>query len=110
MVLRRGFGCGARRALAPIALGWASLVAPADAWSQSADPPAGNDDMRTVQSAVTPPSLTEFVKAPYPAEAQAKGVEADVVLALDIDETGRVTAVEVVEPAGYGFDEAARAA
>jgi TonB family protein len=112
MVFRRGIGCGkrARRALLPPALGLAWLVAPAEASSQSAAPAAGDDDMRTVQSAVTPPSLIEFVKAPYPAEAQAKGVEADVVLALDIDETGKVTAVEVVEPAGYGFDEAARAA
>ncbi len=66
--------------------------------------------MRTVQGAVTPPTLLEFVQAPYPAEARARGVEADVVLALDIDDTGKVTAVEVVEKAGYGFDEAARAA
>ena len=85
---------------------WWFAVALVPALAQAAEP--AGDDIRTVQAAVTPPELVEFVKAPYPAEAQAKGVEADVVLAIDIDENGKVTAVEVVERAGYGFDEAAR--
>ncbi len=43
----------------------------------------------------------------YPPEAQAAGIEANVVLELDIDKTGRVTRAAVLEPAGHGFDEAA---
>lgn len=54
------------------------------------------------------PELIDFQAAPYPPEALAEGLEADVLLQLDIDTEGRVTAVEVVEPIGaYGFDEAA---
>ncbi|HET9932702.1 MAG TPA: TonB-dependent receptor, partial [Polyangiaceae bacterium] len=59
---------------------------------------------------VTPPKLERFVEAAYPAEAQARGLEADVVLALEIDENGAVTNANVAESAGHGFDEAARAA
>lgn len=92
-----------------LALSFAIALLPAAALAQGAEP-SGKDDLRTLQAAVTPPALVEFVKAPYPEAARAKGVAADVVLALDIDESGQVTAVEVVEPAGYGFDEAARTA
>jgi TonB family protein len=67
-------------------------------------------DAAAAENAVTPPKLSKFAQAAYPAEAQAKGVEAEVVLALDIDAQGKVSAAEVVEPAGHGFDEAARAA
>jgi len=52
----------------------------------------------------------QFVEAPYPDEAFAQGVEGKVLLLLDVDETGKVTNVEVLRPAGYGFDEAAVAA
>jgi TonB family protein len=57
--------------------------------------------------AVTPPELVEYVQADYPPEAFAAGLEAEVVARLDVDETGLVTAVEILEPAGRGFDEAA---
>src|SRR5690242_10647678 len=60
--------------------------------------------------AVTDPELLEFVPAEYPAEARAKGLDATVVLVLSIDKEGKVTDVEVLEPAGHGFDEAAVAA
>jgi TonB family protein len=56
---------------------------------------------------VTPPKILHFESAPYPKEAQEQGLEANVVLRLDIDKEGKVTAVQVVEPAGHGFDEAA---
>ncbi|MGC4093445.1 MAG: TonB family protein [Polyangiaceae bacterium] len=62
------------------------------------------------REAVTPPKLEHFEDAPYPPEAQAAALEAAVVLALEIDEQGQVTGVNVVEPAGHGFDEAAQAA
>ena len=61
----------------------------------------------------TPPLLLEFVPANYPARAVSDGVEAEVIVQIDIDADGRVEAVEVATPAaaqGYGFDAAALAA
>jgi TonB family protein len=57
-----------------------------------------------------PPELAEFVPATYPAEAQAKGLEAVVTLEILVDETGATKEVKVVGAAGQGFDEAAVAA
>jgi TonB family protein len=62
------------------------------------------------QPAVQMPKLVHFEPAPFPPEAQKQGIQADVVLRLTIDATGKVTQAEVIEPAGRGFDEAARAA
>jgi TonB family protein len=59
---------------------------------------------------VIPPVLKEEVVAVYPEGALADRVEAEVILEIDIDETGTVEGVQVVTPAtpaGYGFDEAA---
>ncbi len=56
------------------------------------------------------PALVDFVQAPYPPEAEAARVEGTVLLLIEIDETGAVTGVEVLQPAGSGFDEAATAA
>lgn len=53
------------------------------------------------------PTLATFVEAPYPPEAEAAGLQATVRLLLEIDEQGTVTRVEVLEPVGHGFDEAA---
>jgi TonB family protein len=57
-----------------------------------------------------PPELVERAEAGYPPEALAQRLEARVVLRVTIDREGRVTEADVVEPAGHGFDEAARAA
>ncbi len=57
-----------------------------------------------------PPSVRRFVQAEYPAEALRAGVEADVVLEVEIAEDGRVIEVRVIRGAGRGFDEAAVAA
>jgi TonB family protein len=70
-------------------------------------PPADEDAPRPT---VVPPKLVHFEQAIYPVEAQKAGLKADVVLRLTIDETGNVTAAEVTEPAGNGFDEAAQSA
>lgn len=67
-------------------------------------------DAAQAEAAVTPPKLSKFVQATYPAEAKANELGASVVLAIEIDAFGRVAGAEVVEPAGHGFDEAARAA
>ncbi len=59
---------------------------------------------------LVPPKLVHFEDALYPAEAQAAGLQADVVLKLTIDKDGNVTAASPVEPVGHGFDEAAQKA
>lgn len=59
------------------------------------------------------PKQTVFVEAVYPPEAAARGQEADVILTLTIDDTGKVTQAEVATsagPGGEGFDAAAVAA
>jgi TonB family protein len=56
------------------------------------------------------PSVLEFVEAEYPEGAKTQGTEATVGLAIEVSETGEVLRVEVMRPAGQGFDEAAIAA
>jgi len=46
----------------------------------------------------------------YPEEARKLGIEAKVVMRLSLDEKGRVVAVRVVKPVGYGFEDAAKKA
>ncbi|HSN99994.1 MAG TPA: energy transducer TonB, partial [Candidatus Nanopelagicales bacterium] len=58
----------------------------------------------------TPPRATNYAPPEYPPEAKAEGREGKVTLQLDIDRTGKVLQAVVVEPAGFGFDEAAVAA
>jgi TonB family protein len=62
------------------------------------------------------PALLDFVEAPYPSAALERGVEAEVRLRIEIDETGLVTQVVVEEeplfegeagPESLGFGEAA---
>lgn len=53
------------------------------------------------------PELATFVQAPYPAGAEADGITGEVVLLVTIEADGTVSAVEVAQPAGHGFDEAA---
>ncbi len=59
------------------------------------------------------PKQTKFVEAEYPKEAFEKGIEAEVILLLDISDKGKVESVGIAQPAdppGMGFDEAALAA
>src|SRR5262245_49043449 len=58
-----------------------------------------------------PPKLKKFVEAVYPEAKKQAGVEAQVLLGIEIDESGAVTGVEVVKSAGSeDFDAAALAA
>lgn len=66
-------------------------------------PPAAEEPPPLVKE----PQLLEFVQAPYPAEAQAAGLQGTVLLELEIDETGAVVAAKLLQGAGHGFDEAA---
>ncbi|MFO8073889.1 MAG: TonB-dependent receptor [Polyangia bacterium] len=54
-----------------------------------------------------PPDLVEYAAADYPPEAFEQGLEAEVLTRISIDASGKVTGVEVLEPVGHGFDEAA---
>jgi vitamin B12 transporter len=53
------------------------------------------------------PELVTFVEAEYPQAAVDARVEGTVVLRLTIDAEGKVVDAAVVEPLGYGLDEAA---
>jgi TonB family protein len=59
---------------------------------------------------LTPPKLEKFVEASYPESAREQDLEAEVQLELTLDAQGQVTKVQVVRPAGHGFDEAAKKA
>ncbi len=59
---------------------------------------------------ITPPKMSKFVEAEYPAAEKEAGKEATVVLSLGISEQGVVVAVVVQESAGPAFDAAAVAA
>ncbi|MDQ2642583.1 MAG: TonB family protein, partial [Myxococcota bacterium] len=97
-------GRSKRRLIGTVAL---ALLGAAEARAQ-----VGTDarDAAADTRAVTPPKLVKFAKAVYPPAAEQKQLEAEVVLALEIDALGHVTVADVVEPAGNGFDEAAQAA
>lgn len=63
-----------------------------------------------ISSDLVPPALTRFVPAAYPEAALARRLQGKVLLELDIDRAGRVVRARIVQGAGRGFDEAARAA
>src|SRR5262249_24287089 len=69
------------------------LILAAAAPALAADAPAGLSKL---------PKQTVFVDATYPPDAEAAGIEADVVLNLTIDATGHATHVEVSISAGPG--------
>lgn len=82
----------------------AFVLAPsASAFAQSTEVPSQ-------APALSPPRLESQAEAIYPEEARAQRLEGTVILRLGIDAHGNVTAAEVVEPAGHGFDEAAQEA
>lgn len=71
-------------------------------------PPSGEEEEEPPSAAdARPPQLTQFVQADYPPEALDEGIEAEVVLSIEINTEGEVTNVEVEEGTGRGFDEAA---
>jgi TonB family protein len=84
-----------------LALLWAPLAGATEPPAPS--PTADADPLPlTVQ-----PELLQFVQAPYPEAARAAGREGTVKLLITIDALGLVTEVELIAPAGEGFDEAA---
>lgn len=69
---------------------------------------AGRETLEASKLSKVPKQKT-FVKADYPPEAKAQGLEGEVTLLLDINAEGTIDAVSVVEatPPGVGFEEAA---
>jgi TonB family protein len=59
------------------------------------------------QTLTRAPVLEHFVEATYPEQARLDGLEARVLLEVDISASGEVTRAVVLAPAGHGFDEAA---
>lgn len=80
-----------------------------DGWAQQ-PPTAPQDAEQAEQPVIVPPRLVHFQEAKYPEQAFAAGLEAEVVLKLVIAADGSVSEVEVLQPVGHGFDEAAAAA
>jgi vitamin B12 transporter len=104
-LLMTGAVCWAQRCWAQVDAG----SAPSDAGAPpGSEEPAPVDLSR--QSAPQPPQLLTFVEALYPPDAAAHDIQGVVRLVLTVDAGGRVASVEVAEPAGHGFDEAAIAA
>jgi TonB family protein len=59
---------------------------------------------------LTPPQLLSSPDAAWPAGAPPEPATVEVPCRVALDETGAVLAVDVLEPQGHGFDEAAVAA
>jgi TonB family protein len=87
-------------------------------WSGAA-PRASADDVRAPDAppppkrtgvVTKPPKLIQALAPEYPPAALAAGKEAKVKVRIHIDAAGTVSAVDVLEPVGDGFDEAAVAA
>lgn len=64
----------------------------------------------TTAPTLRPPEVQTRVNPVYPQQALSEKRSGDVVLQLDIDASGTVTAASVVEGAGFGMDEAAQEA
>ncbi|MCB9678902.1 MAG: TonB family protein [Alphaproteobacteria bacterium] len=66
-------------------------------------PDAPTEDLPIIKG----PEILEYVEAEWPPGTKEAGEEAVVKLVIELDETGEVASVDIVEPAGRGFDEAA---
>lgn len=85
------------RSLAPLLLAAISVAAPLPAVAEEGAPPP---------ELTKPPRLLRFVEAKAPPALETRK-SADVMLAIEVAVTGKVTKAEVTRPAGDGFDEAA---
>ena len=81
-----------------------SLAQDAPAEEPATDEAAAEEELPPI---VKMPEILEYVEAPYPPEAKELGLEGEVLLLIEIDETGKVSYVEVLQGLGHGFDEAA---
>ena len=96
------------------AFGAGVTLAQAGERSDAGVPPAsaaGSDEAQLEAGQLSKaPKLITNVAAEYPDAAKAQAIETFVDLVLDIDETGQVASVSILEPSAYpdlGFEEAA---
>ncbi|HSC88002.1 MAG TPA: TonB family protein [Polyangiaceae bacterium] len=94
-------GAVAQEAPAAPSAGPADPAAPAAASETS---PATTEPRKPV---VVMPVVDHYQAPVYPLEAELAGVQASVRLALTVDVDGSVAEAKVIEPVGYGLDEAA---
>ncbi len=84
-----------------------ALTPPTAAQAPTAQDPAAQ---APAVSAERLPAVIDVPSAVYPAAALAEGREASVLLSVTLNASGEVVDAVVTEPAGEGFDEAARLA
>jgi TonB family protein len=75
--------------------------------AHAAEPAPGAPAAEEAAPIVELPRIVTYVDAPYPEEASALGLEAEVGMQITLSAEGVVEHVEVTRPAGHGFDEAA---
>jgi len=80
---------------------------PALAQDAPAEQPAPTADSAEELPIIEGPQILEYIEAEWPPGTKEAGEEAVVKLLIELDETGEVANLEVVEAAGKGFDEAA---
>lgn len=85
-------------------------IASTPAWAQEARPPDPAAPPAPTGVVTKPPRLLQAVAPEYPPAALAAGKTAAVKVRIKIDAAGLVTAVDVIDKVGDGFDEAAVAA
>jgi TonB family protein len=85
----------------------AALGGAGSALGAAVAPSPGSDAAPLSESQVSRPARMIGTPAPtYPALARAQEIEAEVVVSFVVTTVGTVTDVQIVTPAGYGFDEA----
>lgn len=80
------------------------------ALAQEAPPRKGDPGAPAADEAlpiIEGPKILEFVDAVWPPGTKESGEEAQVTVLIELDEEGEVSTIDVVTPAGRGFDEAA---
>jgi TonB family protein len=80
------------------------LIHPATAQDGPADPPT---EAPAELPIVEGPAVVTYVEAVWPPGTREQGLEAVVKMRIELDAEGEVANVEVTEPQGNGFDEAA---
>jgi TonB family protein len=85
-------------------------AAPSLVKAQSSDATRSSTVDPTNPNALVPPVLLQKVDPVYPERALTEQQSGEVILQLDIDEFGKVTAARVTQGAGFGMDEAAQQA
>jgi TonB family protein len=81
--------------------------APVASPSRPVASPEGSSPVLPEDGVSSPALLTSSLAPPYPPQARAQEVEADVVLSIVVTSTGAVADASILRPAGFGFDEVA---